>query len=145
MESEINYDKLIEKSLRNVVKEALSYAQNNGLGENHFYITFKTSAKGVKIPDLLKEQYPTLMTIVLQYQFSNLTVTDDFFSVDLQFGGIPYSLQIPFSSVTAFADPYAKFGLNFTDFEPQEADLKENSEEKKEPAQVISIDSFRKK
>ena len=145
MQSEINYDKLIERSLRNVVKEALSYAQNNGLGENHFYITFRTCANGVEIPGLLKEQYPSLMTIVLQYQFSNLSVCEDMFSVDLQFGGIPYSLKIPFEAITAFADPYARFGLNFTDFEPQDDASQSNREQKVESAQVISIDSFRKK
>ena len=42
--TEINYDKLIEKSLKNVVVEALKIAEAQGLpGENHFYITFKTN------------------------------------------------------------------------------------------------------
>ena len=35
--TEINYDKLIEKSLKNVVIEALKIAEDQGLpGENHF-------------------------------------------------------------------------------------------------------------
>ena len=38
--TEINYDKLIEKSLKHVVVEALKIAERQGLpGENHFYIT----------------------------------------------------------------------------------------------------------
>ena len=42
--TEINYDKLIEKSLKNVVVEALKIAERQGLpGEHHFYITFKTN------------------------------------------------------------------------------------------------------
>ena len=42
--TEINYDKLIEKSLKHVVVEALKIAERQGLpGENHFYITFKTT------------------------------------------------------------------------------------------------------
>ena len=52
--TEINYDKLIEKSLKNVVVEALKIAEDQGLpGENHFYITFKTNHPGTKISCLL--------------------------------------------------------------------------------------------
>ena len=41
---EINYDKLIEKALKQVVVEALKIAETQGLpGENHFYITFRTN------------------------------------------------------------------------------------------------------
>lgn len=71
--SEINYDKLIEKSLKNVVVEALKIAEDQGLpGENHFYITFKTNHPGTKISAQLKNQYPEEMTIVLQHQYANL-------------------------------------------------------------------------
>ena len=38
---EMNYDELVEKSLRNVVYYALKIVEDQGLpGENHFYITF---------------------------------------------------------------------------------------------------------
>ena len=44
MENEINYDKLVEKALKQVVIEALKIAADEGLpGENHFYISFKTN------------------------------------------------------------------------------------------------------
>lgn len=142
MVNEIDYDNLIKKALKNVVKDALKFAQENGVSNNHFYITFRTDAKDVELPPLLKEQYPKSMTIVLQHQFENLNVDENGFSVDLSFSGIPYSLKITFASVTYFADPYAKFGLSF-------APIKEEEEEKPEtpktPAEVISIDSFRKK
>lgn len=144
METEINYDKLIEKSLKNVVKEALMFAQNQFLDGNHFYITFKTNIDGVEMPKSLKEQYPDAMTIVLQHQFSNLCVNEKAFSVDLSFGGIPVSLCVPFDAITYFADPYAKFGLSFSDTEP--AKKQEKAEEKEpEMAPVISIAKFRKK
>ena len=53
--NEINYDKLIEKALKQVVVEALKIAEKQGLpGENHFYITFRTNHPGTIIPrDLL--------------------------------------------------------------------------------------------
>ena len=151
--TEINYDKLIEKSLKNVVIEALKIAERQGLpGENHFYITFKTNHPQCKISDYLKSQYPQEMTIVLQHQFSNLTVASNFFSVDLSFGGIQQNLSIPFEAITYFADPYAKFGLSFASGEEIDSthEISSISEENKKKkvsgsATVVSIDAFRKK
>ena len=47
---EINYDKLIEKSLKNVIVESLKIVERQGLhGENHFYITLKTNNPNVEL------------------------------------------------------------------------------------------------
>lgn len=147
---EINYDKLIEKSLKQVVVEALKIAEHQGLpGENHFYITFKTNHPETVIPKDLQTQYPETMTIVLQHQYSNLVVTSNSFSVELSFGGRLQTLVIPFDAITYFADPYAKFGLSFSFYEDGDAhSLEDIAPEKKvagETAQIISFDSFRKK
>lgn len=154
--SEINYDQLINNHLKGVVADALKIAAEQGLpGENHFYITFRTDHPDVVVPLMLRAQYPENMTIVLQHQFSNLIVQNDRFSVDLMFGGIPQTLVIPFDAISYFADPYARFGLSF-DIGPAEDDdtddesddtaagTKPEKEEHK-PAEVISIDSFRKR
>ena len=155
--TEINYDKLIEKSLKNVVIEALKIAEDQGLpGENHFYITFKTNHPQTKISAQLKSQYPEEMTIVLQHQFSNLLVDKTSFCVDLSFGGVPQTLTIPQDAIIYFADPSAKFGLSFNEeINKSDSDLASNGEsshtsasENKEssaPARVISIDAFRTK
>lgn len=154
--SEINYDKLIEKSLKNVVVEALKIAESQGLpGEHHFYITFKTNHPNTKISAQLKNQYPEEMTIVLQHQFSNLLVEKTLFSVDLSFGGILQTLVVPFDAITYFADPYAKFGLSFNlseenlakDLDTSDIFAEEEKETRKVSgsATVISIDAFRKK
>ena len=148
--SEINYDKLIEKSLKQVVIEALKIAEAQGLpGENHFYITFKTNFPGTSIPRDLKIQYPESMTIVLQHQYANLVVSNTSFSVELSFGGRPQTLTIPFEAITYFADPYAKFGLSFSFYENGDAHSLEDIEPERkvsgETAQIISFDSFRKK
>jgi hypothetical protein len=148
--NEINYDKLIENSLKKVVVEALKIAEKQGLpGENHFYITFKTDYPGTIIPQNLKIQYPESMTIVLQHQYSNLIVANNYFSVDLSFGGRAQNLLIPFDAITYFADPYAKFGLSFSFYENGDVhSLDDIQPEKKvsgETAQIISFDSFRKK
>lgn len=151
---EIDYDDLIEKSLRNVVYLALKIVEEQGLpGENHFYISFKTSYPGVVLSQNLKVQYPETMTIVLQNQFSNLVVRHNSFSVDLSFGGIEQTITIPFDAVTYFADPSAKFGLSFEpEDEPEQisADGQTAPRGKSAPtankgAEVISFDKIMRK
>ena len=151
---EINYDKLIEKSLKQVVVEALKIAERQGLpGENHFYITFKTNHPETIIPKDLKIQYPESMTIVMQHQYSNLVVTSNAFSVELSFGGKLQTLVIPFDAITYFADPSAKFGLSFEpEDEPEQisADGQTAPHGKSAPtankgAEVISFDKIMRK
>ncbi|MBQ2882468.1 MAG: hypothetical protein IJE43_01650 [Alphaproteobacteria bacterium] len=148
--SEINYDKLIEKALKQVVVDALKIAEAQGLpGDNHFYITFKTDHPGTIIPQNLKIQYPESMTIVLQHQYANLSIEEKFFSVDLSFGGMAQNLIIPYEAITYFADPSAKFGLSFSFYENGDVHSLEDIEPERkvsgETAQIISFDSFRNK
>ena len=148
-ELEINYDKLVEKSLKHVVIEALKIAADEGLpGEHHFYITFKTNHPNARVSAQLLNQYPEDMTIVLQHQFANLMVGATYFEVDLSFGGIPQTLRIPYDAITYFADPHAKFALSFSNsddmFVKDEA-LEDIQEEPKTSAPVISIDEYRQK
>lgn len=143
---EINYDKLVEKSLRNVVYYALKIVEEQGLpGENHFYITFKTDFHGVSISKNLKIQYPETMTIVLQNQFNNLTVRHNSFSVDLSFGGVPQTITIPYDAITYFADPYAKFGLSFEQEVYDDLEIPSSQAAISGNAEIISIDSYRKR
>jgi len=110
----IRYDLLTQDALRGVVHEVLTLVQRDGLpGEHHLYIAFDTCAEGVSISKRLKEQYPEEMTIVLQYQFWDLFVSDERFEVKLSFANVPERLVIPFSAVKAFYDPSAQFGLQF--------------------------------
>lgn len=142
---EINYDRLVEKALKHVVIDALKIVEKQGLpGEHHFYIAFRTDYPGVKMDDLLKSQYPKEMTIVLQNQFSDLTVNDYAFSVTLRFSRVPYTLEIPFAAITYFGDPSVRFGISFG----SEIDSNTPDEEPKptpKNADVVSIDAFRKK
>ncbi len=110
----LQYDKMVEAALKGVVRSALQVVEKHGLmGAHHFYITFRTDFAGVQIPPYLKEKYPEEMTIVLQYQFSNLDIKTDFFSVNLSFNNVEEYLKIPFAAITGFADPSVKFGLQF--------------------------------
>ena len=148
---EINYDKLIEKSLKYVVVEALKIAERQGLpGENHFYITFKTDHPQMQMAEKLRQQYPHDMTIVIQHQYANLTVGRESFSIDLSFSGIEYTLTIPFDAITYFGDPHAKFGLSFATKDSETPfGISDDEEPRKkasgEIASVVSIDAFRKK
>ena len=116
----IRYDVLARDALRGVLRRVLTDAAEHGLpGEHHFFITFLSTADGVKLSPRLLAQYPEEMTIILQHQFWDLVVTEDRFEVGLSFGGIPERLVVPFAAIKSFLDPSVQFGLQF---EPSEAD-----------------------
>ncbi|WP_019644619.1 SspB family protein [Novispirillum itersonii] len=120
----IQYEMLVERALRGVLRDALRLVLTSGLpGQHHFYITFRTTHAGVAIPPRLKAQYPEEMTIVLQHQFWNLEVHEDWFAVELSFQNKAERLVVPFEAVTGFADPHAQFGLQFQGGLAADADL----------------------
>jgi hypothetical protein len=144
----------------------LADAAEHGLpGDHQFFITFVSTAEGVKLSPRLLAQYPEEMTVILQHQFWDLIVTDDRFEVGLSFGGVPERLVIPFSAIKSFFDPSVQFGLQFetSDAAPsaeegQPAALptasalpvpaKETKDEPEKPsegAEVVRLDRFRKK
>ncbi len=150
------YDLMVENALRGVVRDALRRAVEHGLpGNHHFYLTFKTRAPGVEIPPYLIERYPDEMTIVLQYQYWNLEVEDQRFSVMLSFNDVRERLLVPFEALTGFADPSVQFGLQF-----QEGNASDSGDSDPDPSppagggdapadgssgEVVSLDHFRKK
>lgn len=110
----IRYDVLAQDALRGVIRKVLSEVVKTGLpGDHHFFITFLTSAPGVRISSRLREKYPELMTIVIQHQYWDLQVTDASFEVGLSFSDIPERLLIPFSAIRGFYDPAVNFELEF--------------------------------
>jgi uncharacterized protein len=115
----IRYDVLARDALRGVLRRVLTDVAEHGLpGEHHFFITFLSTAEGVKLSPRLLAQYPQEMTIILQHQFWDLVVTEDRFEVGLSFGGVPERLVVPFNAIKSFFDPSVQFGLQF---EPSEA------------------------
>ncbi|NJL07302.1 MAG: Stringent starvation protein B [Methylacidiphilales bacterium] len=110
----IRYDLLAQDALRGVVRRVLQDVMRDGLpGEHHFYIAFDTRAPGVRLSPRLLERYPEEMTIILQHQFWDLSVSDYGFEVGLSFAGIPERLFVPFSALKGFFDPSVQFGLQF--------------------------------
>ncbi|PWC86560.1 hypothetical protein TSH100_12385 [Azospirillum sp. TSH100] len=160
---QLRYDRMVETALRGVVRDALTEVAERGLpGNHHFYLTFRTGFPGVEIPDYLASQYPNEMTIVLQFQYYGLDVTDDHFEVTLSFNNVHERLVIPFAAITTFADPSVNFALQFqplaaaesaevATMPPRAAERAEEKVEESAPAEepkrgeVVALDAFRKK
>ncbi len=110
----IRYDLLVQDALKNVVRKVLGDAAREGLpGEHHFYVSFRTDFPGVRLSTRMREKYPQDMTIVLQHQFWDLSVSEYAIEVGLSFSGVPERLLIPFDALTGFFDPSVQFGLKF--------------------------------
>jgi hypothetical protein len=129
-EQHIDYEALDQEAKRGLVRRVLTQVAALGRlpGEHHFYIAFDTRAPGVVVSKRLKQKYPEEMTIVLQYQFSNLTVTDERFEVTLSFGNVPERLTVPLRAVRVFFDPSVPFGIQF-----ESSDLVREATEETEP------------
>ncbi len=137
-----DYTPYLQKAFLGVIRDILSDVAKEGLTDESYYvITFNT--KKAVIPDFLRPQYPEEMTIILQHQFENLTVQHDKFCVDLAFGGVPSTVQIPYSALISFADPSAQFGFNFGQMAKDEEEEKPQATEHK-GAEVIDLASRRK-
>jgi len=171
----IRYDILAQEALRGVMRKVLAEVARTGLpGNHHFFITFLTGAPGVRISSRLRERYPEQMTIVIQFQYWDLKVTDTGFEVGLSFSDVPEKLEIPFSAVRGFYDPSVNFELEFdvksegvsedapapapepiaVVAEKKPETKKKAAEAEKKPAvadtggkgaDVVSLDAFRKK
>jgi len=127
MARSIDYGNLMHRAMRGLIREVLSDIGAHGLpGAHHFFITFDTTHPDVQIADWLKERYPTEMTVVIQHWYENLVVTDEGFSITLNFGNNPEPMVIPFDALRTFVDPSVEFGLRF---ETQEHDEDEDEDE----------------
>lgn len=171
----IRYDILVQNALRGVIRKVLSEIEKTGLpGNHHFFITFVTTAPGVRISNRIREQYPEQMTIVLQHQFWDLEVNETGFGIGLSFSDVPEKLYVPYAAVRGFYDPSVNFELEFDvadaegETEGEEAADKEASTGETAPivqdgatqaaenasaasgdegaaADIVSLDAFRKK
>ena len=153
-DSLIPYDEIVQEALRAVVGRVLgSVAESGSLpGEHHFYITFKTQAAGVDIPQRLIERFPDEMTIVIQNRYWDLLVDDQRFSVGLSFNQVSSKLVIPYSAITGIHDPAVNFELRFQaqdNVDEPEVHGAENDGPTAAPVEdgsnVVSVDFKRKK
>jgi len=115
----IRYDILVQEAARGVIRKVLQETAQAGLpGEHHFFITFVTTAPGVRISSALRERYPEQMTIVIQHQYWDLKAHEKGFEIVLSFSDVPEKLEIPYSAIRGFYDPHANFEMEFDDVRP---------------------------
>lgn len=156
MTDTINYAQMMQKAMQSLMIDVLKKISKNGLpGNHHYFISFDTKFEGVVVADWIKERYPEEMTIVIQHWFDNLEVNADNFSITLNFGDNPENLTIPWNSISTFVDPSVEFGLRFEDEANEDIDTVEEIPESKmviiedddenNVAEIVSLDSFRKK
>ncbi len=145
MTEEIDYKQLIQRAFREMLKGLLAKVGEEGLpGDHHFVIVFDTRVPGVHMPGWMKAKYPEEMTIVMQHWFDNLAIMEDRFGITLSFNGVGESLVIPFNALKTFADPHAKFQLQFEPILDDPEPPKPEETPKPESGGVVSLDAFRK-
>ncbi|KRS10509.1 hypothetical protein XM53_20835 [Roseovarius atlanticus] len=162
MPHSIDYGKLMHRAMRGLIQQVLCDVRDKGLpGAHHFFITFETTHPDADLADWLRERYPNEMTVVMQHWFDNLEVTDEGFTVTLNFGDSPETLYIPYDAIQTFVDPSVEFGLRFesqdeaededaddpnedTALDEQGIEVEEDGAAKPRDAEVVSLDSFRK-
>ena len=148
----IDYGNLMHRAMRGLIQEVLQDIADHGLpGAHHFFITFDTTHPQAKLADWLRDRYPNEMTVVVQHWYDNLDVTDDGFSVTLNFGDQPEALYIPYDAIQTFVDPSVEFGLRFeTHSSADDPQGDEDDDDPKGPsgapheAEVVRLDTFRK-
>ena len=156
MSRDIEYGNLMHEAMRGLIRKVLLDVAENGLpGNHHFFITFDTAHPDAELADWLSDRYPGEMTVVMQHWYDKLEVTEEGFSVTLNFGDAPEPLYIPYDAIRTFVDPSVEFGLRFeqqeADGEEEDTDLPQQNETEIEveeapnaDAEVVSLDSFRK-
>ena len=149
MAKSIDYGNLMHRAMRGLIQTVLKDVGANGLpGAHHFFITFDTTVDGVQMAQWLRNRYPGEMTIVIQHWFDNLTVSDEGFTITLNFGDNPEPLAIPFDAVRTFVDPSVEFGLRFETHEDDDDEDEEEDPDDDPPppqdAQIVRLDKFRK-
>jgi len=159
MSQSIDYGNLMHDAMRGLIQKVLMRVEKDGLpGQHHFFITFDTMHPDVEVADWLSDRYPEEMTVVIQHWFDNLNVTDEGFSITLNFGDNPEPMYIPYDAIKTFVDPSVEFGLRFEtqetegdDADPDADDISEldievdsEDDEPTKEAEIVSLDSFRK-
>ena len=160
MSRTIDYGNLMHDAMRSLIRNVLLDVKDNGLpGAHHFFITFDTSHPDAELADWLSDRYPDEMTVVMQHWYDGLDVTEDGFSITLNFGDALEPLYVPYDAIRTFVDPSVEFGLRF---EQKDEDTKAKAETATKPlpqteeseleveeapakaAEIVSLDSFRK-
>ena len=141
----IEYQKILNNNMLNVFKDILKNIRDNGLSyNNQLYITFLTNHKRIEMPNWLKQKYPEEMTIVIQYEYYDLQINKNNFSITLSFNNIKTNLKIDYNSIISFADPSANFGLILQNNKIQKKENKKLKNNKLNKDNVINFSNYKK-
>ena len=139
----INYKKIMNANIINILKDVLKIIDKEGIvNGHHLYITFMTNHPKVVIPSWLKEKYPNEITIIIQYEYYNLKIFKNYFSITLSFNNIKADLKIDYDAIISFADPQANFGLKIKDNENLQKNVRKLRKSKKN--NVIDFNNYKK-
>ena len=135
---EMSYVQKMQHYLRMMIKDILSSVEQHGLqGDQHFYISFKSSFPGVVIPDSVREKHGPEIVIILKDDFRNLYVLENSFSVVLSFDEQETQVTIPFGAISHLIDPSKNFSVTL------DPELAQN-ELKKSKTNIIEFNSFKR-
>lgn len=113
-DSYINYPKIVDEGMHSAIRKILQIVASNGVKDPHqIFISFLTKFPGVSLSKRVKIKHPHEITIVLQHQFEELVVEEDYFSLFLSFNGILENVVVPYKAITTFSDSGAKFAMQF--------------------------------
>jgi hypothetical protein len=114
----IDYQGIIKeenrKAMLAVIKSAmviLKKSQPNKSPTN-ILIKFMSRYPGVVIPEDILARFPQTVTITLEHQFWGLAITDDQFSVTLEFPSGKDRIVVPFKAILGFQDQSANVGIS---------------------------------
>ena len=140
----INYDLILNENIKNVLKDILINIRDNGLSNNNqLYITLLTNQKKIKIPQWIVEKYPRELTILIQYEYYDLIVKDNFFVITLSFNDIKTTIEIDYDAIISFADPSANFGMKLKNDTEKDNKNKIKNDIKKTD-NIINFSNFKK-
>ena len=133
----------MNQNIINILKDVLQIIDKEGIvNGHHLYITFMTNHPKVVIPSWLKEKYPNEITIIIQYEYYNLKIFKNYFSITLSFNNIKTDLKIDYDAIISFADPQANFGLKIKDNENLQKNVRKLRKSKKN--NVIDFNNYKK-
>lgn len=127
MDDKFKYTQWTNEAFMLIFKNVLSTLST--VRDRAIYITFATKHMDVILPDNIKKQYPNKITIVLENEFWNLSVSDNFFTVTLVFDDKQSDISVPFHSIVSFSDKKAHVCFEFHQ-EPEDKN-------------IISLDEYR--
>ena len=141
----IEYQNILDKNMLNVLKDILINIRDKGLSNNnHLYVTFSTNHQNVELPNWLRQKYPEEMTIVIQYEYYDLKINNDNFSILLSFNDIKTNLIIDYNAIISFADPSANFGLILQKNKSQKTLKRDLENKKSKKDNVINFSNYKK-